>query len=262
MNLQDASLIINYDIHWNPVRLMQRIGRVDRRLDVEREKTIVAENPETKKARGTIQVRNFLPPDELNKILSLYNRVQNRVLLISKTLGIPGGRLLSEEDMLDDTKVFNAFLEEYMGDVSPSEALRLRYLDLIAQNPGLEEVLDEMPLGVHASRQTGSPGLFTCAIEPIRLVGEGHEGVTWTIDGGAARWALRKADGQVVTDIVSIDKAISCDRHEPGVSVSDRVEARNLLKKAQDERRAALMKDSGLPLDAPSPLNVCWMELQ
>ena len=262
VNLQDASLIINYDIHWNPVRLMQRIGRVDRRLDVEREKTIVAENPETKKARGTIQVRNFLPPDELNKILSLYNRVQNRVLLISKTLGIPGGRLLSEEDMLDDTKVFNAFLEEYMGDVSPSEALRLRYLDLIAQNPGLEEVLDEMPLGVHASRQTGSPGLFTCAIEPIRLVGEGHEGVTWTIDGGAARWALRKADGQVVTDIVSIDKAISCDRHEPGVSVSDRVEARNLLKKAQDERRAALMKDSGLPLDAPSPLNVCWMELQ
>ena len=164
--------------------------------------------------------------------------------------------------MLDDTKVFNAFLEEYMGDVSPSEALRLRYLDLLAQNPGLEEVLDEMPLGVHASRQTGSPGLFTCAIEPIRLVGEGQEGVTWTIDGGAARWALRKADGQVVTDIVSIDEAISCDRHEPGVSVSDRVEVRNLLKKAQDERHAALMKDSGLPLDAPSPLNVCWMELQ
>ena len=33
LNLQDASLMINYDLHWNPVRLMQRIGRVDRRLD-------------------------------------------------------------------------------------------------------------------------------------------------------------------------------------------------------------------------------------
>lgn len=33
LNLQDATRLINYDIHWNPVRLMQRIGRVDRRMD-------------------------------------------------------------------------------------------------------------------------------------------------------------------------------------------------------------------------------------
>ena len=33
LNLQDASRMINYDIHWNPVRLMQRIGRVDRRMN-------------------------------------------------------------------------------------------------------------------------------------------------------------------------------------------------------------------------------------
>ena len=33
LNLQDSTRLINYDIHWNPVRLMQRIGRVDRRMD-------------------------------------------------------------------------------------------------------------------------------------------------------------------------------------------------------------------------------------
>ena len=33
LNLQDATRFINYDLHWNPVRLMQRIGRVDRRLN-------------------------------------------------------------------------------------------------------------------------------------------------------------------------------------------------------------------------------------
>ncbi len=33
LNLQDATRLINYDLHWNPVRLMQRIGRVDRRFD-------------------------------------------------------------------------------------------------------------------------------------------------------------------------------------------------------------------------------------
>ena len=33
LNLQDATRLINYDLHWNPVRLMQRIGRVDRRMN-------------------------------------------------------------------------------------------------------------------------------------------------------------------------------------------------------------------------------------
>ena len=33
VNLQDGTLLVNYDIHWNPVRLMQRIGRVDRRMN-------------------------------------------------------------------------------------------------------------------------------------------------------------------------------------------------------------------------------------
>jgi superfamily II DNA/RNA helicase len=40
LNLQDATRLINYDLHWNPVRLMQRIGRVDRRMNPEIEKHI------------------------------------------------------------------------------------------------------------------------------------------------------------------------------------------------------------------------------
>ena len=45
LNLQDASRMMNYDIHWNPVRLMQRIGRVDRRMNREVEKRLVADHP-------------------------------------------------------------------------------------------------------------------------------------------------------------------------------------------------------------------------
>src|SRR5205823_2265897 len=80
LNLQDATRLINYDLHWNPVRLMQRIGRVDRRLDPAVEKRLVADHPEAAAVRGTVAYWNFLPPDELNELLTLYARVTHKTL--------------------------------------------------------------------------------------------------------------------------------------------------------------------------------------
>lgn len=54
LNLQDATRMINYDIHWNPVRLMQRIGRVDRRMNKDIEKKLLADHPDQKELRGTV----------------------------------------------------------------------------------------------------------------------------------------------------------------------------------------------------------------
>src|SRR5882762_6408495 len=65
LNLQDATRLINYDLHWNPVRLMQRIGRVDRRLNRETETAILKDHPEQRTIRQTVAYWNFLPPDEL-----------------------------------------------------------------------------------------------------------------------------------------------------------------------------------------------------
>ena len=56
LNLQDASRMINYDIHWNPVRLMQRIGRVDRRMNPEVEERLVADHPEVAARRGKVEL--------------------------------------------------------------------------------------------------------------------------------------------------------------------------------------------------------------
>jgi len=75
LNLQDATRLINYDLHWNPVRLMQRIGRVDRRLNRETEDAILKDHPEQKAIRQTVAYWNFLPPDELDDLLRLYRKV-------------------------------------------------------------------------------------------------------------------------------------------------------------------------------------------
>jgi len=68
LNLQDASRIINHDIHWNRSRLMQRIGRVDRRTNPEVERRLIADHPEVADSRGKVSFWNFLPPDELNAL--------------------------------------------------------------------------------------------------------------------------------------------------------------------------------------------------
>ncbi|MCY3809185.1 MAG: phospholipase D-like domain-containing protein [Gemmatimonadetes bacterium] len=68
-NLQDCDLVVNYDIHWNPVRLMQRLGRIDRIGSVSR----------------AIRMVNFWPTPNLEKYLDLKNRVEARMLLADAT---------------------------------------------------------------------------------------------------------------------------------------------------------------------------------
>ena len=65
-NLQDCALLVNYDIHWNPVRIIQRFGRIDRIGSL----------------NDSIQLVNFWPTPDLNKYLNLKNRVEARMALV------------------------------------------------------------------------------------------------------------------------------------------------------------------------------------
>ena len=132
LNLQDATRLINYDLHWNPVRLMQRIGRVDRRMNATIEKQIIADHPDQKAIRGKVIYWNFLPPDDLENLLRLYQRVSGKALLISKVFGIQGKKLLRPDDDFDDLKEFN---HEYEGETSVLEGMHLEYQKLLKQYP-------------------------------------------------------------------------------------------------------------------------------
>ena len=87
-NLQDADCLINYDIHWNPVRLIQRIGRIDR---------IGSPN---KKIYGV----NFWPGTGLEDYLKLIRRVESR-MAVSSLIGAEIQTLSKNmEDMLDENE--------------------------------------------------------------------------------------------------------------------------------------------------------------
>lgn len=62
-NLQDADMVINYDIHWNPVRIIQRMGRIDR-----------LGSPNKK-----VYSINFWPSDNINNYLNLQGRIEQRM---------------------------------------------------------------------------------------------------------------------------------------------------------------------------------------
>ena len=65
-NLQDADYLVNYDIHWNPVRIIQRFGRIDR---------IGSKNTK-------IQLVNFFPNLDLDNYIDLISRVQGRMQML------------------------------------------------------------------------------------------------------------------------------------------------------------------------------------
>lgn len=265
VNLQDGTLIINYDLHWNPVRLMQRIGRVDRRMNAETEKAIVKADKSTKASRGKIQVRNFLAPDALERLLRLNQRVQSKVLRISKTLGIPGGKLLTDDDMLNDTRVMQAFKEEYEGSLSPVEELRLKYQKLVANDPELVGRINELPMGAWSGKAGNPAGVFACRAYPraVKIVSaSGKESVEWTLEGGRVEWSMLTSDGSPTDQLAVIDGAISADPTTARIEPIQRDVSRHALRNLENNSSKAYAKRVQLPLAAPRPTTICWLDVQ
>lgn len=257
LNLQDACRMINYDIHWNPVRLMQRIGRVDRRLSPEVEERLKADHPETAKYRGTIAYWNFLPPDELNAILTLYERVTQKTLMISETLGIEGRKLLTPDDKYDPLKEFN---QAYEGETTPTEELHLEYQALLEGDPQLAERLSRLPGAVFSGRKRvskGATGVFFCYALPA-LDTEKEE---FTHEAGTTRWYLYDVDSDRVLE--EPGEIIGSIRSKPTTKRRCAIEQATLI----DLRAKVLkhIKDTYLKrVDAPigvEPSLKCWMEL-
>ena len=257
LNLQDASRMINYDIHWNPVRLMQRIGRVDRRMDPAIEKRLIADHPEAAASRSRVWFWNFLPPDDLNKILSLYTKVTQKTLLISETLGIEGRKLLTPEDDYDPLKEFN---HAYEGTRSAVEDMHLEYQALLQADPELETRLKHFPSAIFSGRKhpaKGVRGVFLCYALPA-LDKEINE---FTEDAGTTRWYLYDIDRETILEEPG-DIVISI-RSKPKTPRRCTIEEKTLIdirKLIEKHIKNSYLKRVDAPVGV-EPQMRCWMEL-
>ncbi len=258
LNLQDACRMINYDIHWNPVRLMQRIGRVDRRLSPEIEEQIVNDHPDVASDRGQISYWNFLPPKDLKHLLSLYKRVTTKTLLISETLGIEGRQLLHPEDHYNALREFN---KAYNGTRSTSEDMHLEYQQLLKDNPQLADRLTSLPNAIFSGRKQlakGISGVFLC----YGLPAYDKEQEAYTYEAGPTRWYLFNIEtketleepGEILGSIRSKPNTPRKLQYEQPTLVEIRDSVRKHIKNTYEDQ-------IDLPADALRPSLKCWMEL-
>jgi len=260
LNLQDAACIINYDLHWNPVRLMQRIGRVDRRLDPNIEAQMIAERPELTGVRGTVWLWNFLPPAELNQVLNLYERVTHKTLRISKTFGIEGRKLLTAEDDYEALKEFN---QAYEGKTTSIEEMHLAYQKLLQDHPDLADRLERMPLRIFSGKafsKTPSPdarAVFFCYRLPAKDATTGQ----WDDQTGFTRWYLYDLAMDKIQDAAArIFSSIKSEPDTPRQTAMPKPTLTEIRRKMDKHIKNTYLKKVQAPIGVKSTL-LAWMEL-
>jgi SNF2 family DNA or RNA helicase len=282
LNLQDACLIINYDLHWNPVRLMQRIGRVDRRLDPQIEEML--DRPPHLK--GKVYFWNFLPPKEIEDLLHLKQRLDGKILRINRTLGIEGA-LLSPDDPDMAMKLFN---ERYEGKESVEELMRLERQRIESEHPQLWASLEKLPRRLFSGKKAGAgfgpilnrrgeevrridlnlrPGLFACYRMPP-VVGKAAANLMELTQEkydpeqhprGEVRWYFRDAETGNVTEVLERTwAAVRCvqgTERKVEQGVSNLADARKAIEKYI---KNTYLKDVQAPVGA-KPTLLAWMEV-
>lgn len=139
-NLQDCDYLINFDIHWNPVRIIQRFGRIDR---------IGSTN-------SVVQLVNYWPDISLDEYINLRERVENRMVIVDMTttgddnvLSAQSNDIAYRREQLQRLQTEVLDLEDANTGVSITDLglndFRMDLLSYIEQHPELEK----FPNGLH-----------------------------------------------------------------------------------------------------------------
>ena len=139
-NLQDAAIIVNYDLPWAIIRLIQRAGRIDR----------IGQDAQE------ILCYSFLPADGLEQVLNLRGRLRNRLYQNAEVVGTDEAFF---EDDANDQPLIDLYNEkagilddtEDLGVDPTSEAYQL-WKDAIEADPKLRKIVEDLPDVVYATR--------------------------------------------------------------------------------------------------------------
>ncbi len=190
LNLQDCDKVINYDLHWNPVRLIQRFGRVDR---------IGSEHDH-------VYAYNFLPETALDANLGLHETLARRIAEIHATIG-EDAAILDPDESVNPEAMYAIYAQEQVDpyeDVDETDYLDLNEAEaLIRQirddDPALYERIVALRDGVRCGRQANQSGA-------IVLCRAGRYRQLYLVD----------AQGHILSrDVARILATLKCDPQTP-----------------------------------------------
>ncbi len=198
-NLQDCGTLVNYDLHWNPTRMVQRAGRIDR----------------IGSTFDMISIYNMFPDAGLERLLKLVESLSTKIQAIDKTGFLDASvlgevvnprnfntlRRINEED--------NSVIEEQERfiELASPEFLQQELRNLLGT--GARDSLEALPDGIHSGLyREGSRGLFFYFTAPDRKSGGGRQHFWRYYDAST---------GRILDNRLVIAGLISCSRDTPRV---------------------------------------------
>jgi hypothetical protein len=193
LNLQDANHIVNYDLHWNPIRLIQRVGRVDR-IGTEHD---------------TIYAYNFLPETGLERELGIERRLEQRIAEIHRTIG-EDAAILHKSEQINKEAMYAIYRGDpgILEDEPEADVFNLLEAEeLIRQLQRTDsdrfQQIATLPDGVRSARQAvDKPGLFV-----------------FCQAGSYQRLYLVDEQGHRTADPQQAIRAIRCEENEPTLAL-------------------------------------------
>lgn len=192
-NLQDCSVIVNYDLPWAIIRLIQRAGRVDR----------------IGQQADTIHCYSFLPADGVNRIIRLRERVKERLQENAEVVGT------DEEFFPDDKSKLVDLYHEKSGildgdddnEVDLASTAYQIWKNAIDQDPSLEKTISAMPNVVYSTRlHTPSANQPEGALVYLKTA-EGNDALAW----------IDKNGNSVTESQLAILRAAECAPDTPAI---------------------------------------------
>jgi SNF2 family DNA or RNA helicase len=225
-NLQDCDFLVNYDIHWNPVRIIQRFGRIDR---------IGSKN-------AVIQLVNYWPDITLDEYINLKNRVENRMIMTDITatgddnvLTAKSTEMSYRHEQLRRLQDEVIDMEEVKTGVSITDLglndFRMDLLNYVKE----EGELDLVPKGLHAVVHSDpEKGLHPGVIFALRNLSEGV-GVNMHNRLHPHYLVFVGRDGKVILDQTNVKKLLDLIRSSCKGEEKPIAEACRLFNKETDE---------------------------
>lgn len=196
LNLQDGDVVVNYDLHWNPVRLIQRFGRIDR---------IGSEN-------NIIWAYNFLPEKKLDRQLGLTDVLRRRIAEIHETIG-EDAAILDKNEELNQEAMF-AIYEKRVQSLSAYEEEEGEFIDLNEAEEMLRSLKKDDPEEFKRIAEMRD------GVRSARAVFKGSGFYVFCQAGRYQQLFLTDGDGNIVSrDLPTILNRIKCPKNEPSAMV-------------------------------------------